>query len=1368
MQIKGCLFFIFLTCQIICFSQTKRFQHLTSADGISQSEVYTIFEDSRGFMWFGTVDGLNRYDGYDITIFNTDKNNPNSISNNTIRSLAEDSFGRIWIGTNDGLCVYNPLSEKIVQVKIACVENDILLQIRSIIVDNNHILLATSAGMLRANINTTSPDQIGHEFQWVNYSVNHRVSIYDAIKRNDGSIWIITANALHGMVFQSESTNPLMIESVTDSRFINNLALKDDKLGNLWIITHGNGFFRYNPSSKELNHFTENLSNRSIVSNMFSDVTTDRNENLWISSREKGLLFLEAGRLNDENPQFENIQNVPTDEKSLNSNLIYSLFVSKNNLLWVGTIGAGINIYDPQQKEFNHIKIPISNNPNQPGSNFIRSVYYDDDDNIWLGTHNSGLHIYNRKSNSFSKAGFGNESIFYIYDIGAGNMLICKSGGVSIVKRVNNDIKSISYNFSNAFFYACKSKDDIIWLANLAGITKCSLVNGKLQKEKEYNRTTEPAISSNNCRVLYYDEKKNELLAGTEGGGLNILKLNENHDVVSISVYKKNDSSNSISSNYIRSITKDSNGAIWIGTFEGLNKLLCDSVSGEIAFKIYTKRDGLPNNMVQSIIEDDKKKLWIGTNGGLGRFDTQSEQFVNYSVNDGLQSYEFSEHTAYKTPDGEIIAGGINGINVFYPGNLKANTTPPKTTITGFYIFNKKAEISEGKKRTTPLRKSIVLTDTLLLKPLETSFGFDFSAMLHSYSEKVKYAYKLEGFDKDWNFTDSKNRRANYTRLKYGKYVFMVKSTNNDGIWEETPRSIYIHIKTPFVYTPIAFVMYFLVIILVIIYFTNYSVIKYTTKRKMLLENEHIKKLHELDELRTRFFINISHDLRTPLTLISSPLEVVLKTRELSGEIRNHLNLALKNVKKLRYITEQLLDIRKAEASKLSVKLQMLDIVSFIKMEATHFTHAVKSKGLDFFIVSNEAAIYTAFDTDMISKIFFNLMSNAIKYTHQGEITIRIEKEFQKLPETLKNSNYNGFIRIDFQDSGEGIEQQELNKIFDRFYQGKGKSEKGYGIGLSHCKDLAEALGGDIEAASEKGVGTTISIYIPEIKTEDNQQEKEFVTAKTEDIYIESVNDMTIEDTLPDKANMQKILIIEDNTDMRIFIRNELKREFKVFEAKDGLEGLEVAEKFAPDLIVSDIMMPNMDGIEFCKAIKSDIKTSHIPVILLTAKVDTPTKYEGIEMGADDYISKPFEMEYLMLRIKNILKSREQLRRLFQMNTSLDPSAITVSSLDEKFLSHLMKAMENGIPDPDFTVNSLESTMGMSHSNFYRKIKNLTGQTGKDILLSMRMKRAKQILTDNQGIRISEVAYMVGYSNPKYFSQSFKEFYGVLPSDITN
>ena len=1361
MQIRGCLILLLLVYQTVSFSQTRHFQHITTEDGISQSEVYTFLEDSRGFMWFGTVDGLNQYDGYTITIFNTDIYSPNSISNNTIRSLAEDSFGRIWIGTDDGLCMYNSLSEKIFQIKLACIDDDVLLRIQSIVIDKNHILLGTSSGLLRANINTTSLEQIEQGFYWVKFSENYRINVYDAKRLKDGNIWIITPEAWFGMVFQSDTTTPLIIDRVEERGF----KFQEDKFGNLWI-RQNNGLCRYNPFTKKLNYVTENLSNETIISRKYSAVISDTKGNLWIATRDKGLLFLEAKRLNDENPQFENILNVPFDEKSLNSNLISSLYVSKNNLLWVGTFGSGINIYDPQQKEFNHFKIPFYNEQIQSSSNFIRSVYSDKDNNIWMGTHNNGLFIFNRKNNTFRKAGFGTQTLFYIYNIGNGNTLVCSSNGVSIVKLVNNEVKIQNSNFSNAYTYACKSKDDIVWLANLGGLTKCRLVNGNLKLEKEYNMETDPGISLNNCRVLFYHEEKNELLVGTEGGGLNILKLDEAQNTTQVSVYKKNNSPSSISNNYIRSITKDSNGDFWIGTYEGLNKLLCDSVSGEITFKRFTKRDGLPNNMIQLLVEDDQKELWIGTNGGLSRFDLQNEQFVNYSVSEGLQSNEFSEHTVFKKSDGEIIVGGINGINTFYPKNIHSNNIPPFTTITGFYLFNKKVEISAGKKRVTPLIKSIVLTDSIYLQPKQTSFGFDFSAMLHSNSGKVKYAYMLEGFDNDWNYTDAKNRRANYTNLSYGEYIFKVKSTNIDGQWEETPRSIYILIKTPFIFTWVAFAIYILIIILIIIYFTNYSVIKYTTKKKMFLENEHNKKLHELDELRTRFFINISHDLRTPLTLISSPIEVVLKNKDLVPDIKNQLKLVLRNVKKLRYITEQLLDIRKAEAGKLSVKRQTQDIVSFIKKEATHFTLAFKSKGLALNILSNEATINTGFDADMISKVFFNLLSNAIKYTNEGEINIRIEKVSMELPERLQNLKYNSYIRIDIQDSGEGIAQQELDKIFNRFYQGKGKTEKGYGIGLSHCKELIEALEGVIEATSEEGVGTMFCIFIPDIITEDIQQEKEFITANTEDVYVESVNDITSEDTLPDNASVQKILVIEDNPDMRNFIKHELKKEYKVFVAEDGLEGLEMAGKFSPDLIISDIMMPNMGGIEFCEKIKSDIKTSHIPVILLTAKVDTDTKYEGIEMGADDYISKPFEMEYLLLRIKNLLKSREQLRKLFQMNSSLEPSAVTVSSLDEKFLSQLLKAIENGIPNPEFRLNSLESIMGISHSNFYRKIKNLTGQTGKEILINMRMKRAKQILTDNKDIRISEVAYMVGFTNPKYFSKSFKEFYGVLPSEI--
>ena len=1366
MKIKGWVVILFLAYQTIGFSQPRLFQHITNEDGLSQSEVYTFLEDSRGFMWFGTVDGLNQYDGYNITIYNTDKSNPNSISNNTIRSLAEDNFGRIWIGTDDGLCVYNPLSEKIYQVGIEIIDDDVSFQIRSIIVDKNYLLLGTSLGLLRAKINTTNLEQIGQNFKRVKYSENNQDRVFDAIRCKDGSIWFITSKALYGTVFQSETSDPWVIENLKYNYFINNVGLVEDKYGNLWIITHSNGFIRYSPSTKKLDRFIENFPNRTIVSSMYSSAAADNNDNLWIATRDKGLLFLDAKWLNDKNPQFENIQNIPSLENSLNSNLIYSLYVSKNNLLWVGTIGMGINIYDPQQKRFNPLKIEMHNEDVQSSSNFIRSVYNDKEDNIWLGTHNNGLYIFNRKYNTFRKAGFGNQAIFYICDIGDGIVLICSSSGVSLVQLVNNGIKIISTSNSTAHFFACKSKDNTLWLANLEGVARCRIVNGKLKAEKVYDINTDPGISLNNCRVLYYNEEKNELLLGTEGGGLNILKLDEQQNVTAVLVFKKTSLPNSISNNYIRSITKDSDGNFWIGTYEGLNRLLCDSLSGEISFKSYTKRDGLPNNMIQLIVEDNQKMLWIGTNGGLSRFDSKKEHFVNYSASEGLQSNEFSEHTVFKKPNSEIIVGGTEGINIFNPENIHSNNIPPKTTITGFYLFNKKVEISAGKKRATPLSKSIVLTDTIVLKPNQTSFAFDFSAMLHSNPGKVKYAYMLEGFDENWNYTDAKDRKANYTNLRYGKYIFNVKSTNADGIWEESPHQIYVNIRTPFVYTWLAFAIYILAILLIIIYLTNYSVIKYTTKRKIILENDHNKKLRELDELRNRFFINVSHDLRTPLTLISSPLDLVLKEKNLPSEVINHLNLAQQNVKKLRYITEQILDFSMSEAGVLSPKRQSHDIVSFIKKEATHFTYAVRSKGLEFFIISNEPAIHTAFDADMLSKVIFNLLSNAVKFTHKGEIKIRIEKASQELPERLKSSKFDSFIKIEIQDTGEGIESYELDKIFDRFYQGKGKTEKGFGIGLSHCKDMIEALEGMIEATSEKGVGTTIRFLIPDIKPDD-KPEKEFISGTSEDVYVERVNDTNGDDTSPDNDNLQKLLIIEDNPDMRSFIRNELRKEYKVIESKDGIDGLEMAERFAPDLIISDIMMPRLNGIEFCKKIKSDIRTSHIPVILLTAKTDTPTKYQGIEMGADDYISKPFEMEYLLLRIKNLLKSREQLRRLFQINNSLDPSAVTVSSLDEKFLSQLLKELENGISNPDFTVNSLESNMGMSHSNFYRKIKSLTGQSGKDILLNMRMKRAKQILTDNKGIRISEVAYMVGYVNPKYFSHNFKDFYGVLPSEIT-
>ncbi|HSH19392.1 MAG TPA: response regulator, partial [Draconibacterium sp.] len=536
-------------------------------------------------------------------------------------------------------------------------------------------------------------------------------------------------------------------------------------------------------------------------------------------------------------------------------------------------------------------------------------------------------------------------------------------------------------------------------------------------------------------------------------------------------------------------------------------------------------------------------------------------------------------------------------------------------------------------------------------------------------------------------------------------------------------------------------------------------------KRRLILEKDHNQRLHELDMLRTKFFINISHDLRTPLTLISGPVNYILQNRKLSREaINDNLILVKRNVKRLNYLVEQLLDVRKAESGKLSPKMKLNDIVSFVHSEVKHFNYALKKKRLELKITSNTGKIHICFDPSMISKVLFNIISNAIKFTEKGAIKIEIKKTEKENKEILKNAVQNTFVVVEITDTGKGMEEEQKEKIFNRFFQDPKSTEvKGYGIGLSHTKELIDAHNGFIEVESTLGVGTTFRFYLPDLENPDEPQIVEEFS--TEDIYID-------EEIIPEteaeqkKEHAQTILVIEDNADMRKYIKTELSLDYNIAEASDGLGGMKKAESIIPDLILSDVVMPNMDGIEMCKRIKSNIKTSHIPVILLTAKVDEQTKYKGIETGADDYIPKPLDAEYLKIRIKNLLQSREQLRSLFQNNPMLEPSKVTVTSIDEKFLEALMKEIEAGISDSEFSVNSLEEKMGMSHSSLYRKVKNLTGKSGNELLQTIRIKRAHQILSETKGIRVEEVAYMVGFNSPKYFSRCFREMYGIIPSDF--
>ncbi len=1356
------LFIVMMTC-LSGFSQPRRFKQLTSEDGVSQSEVYSFLEDSRGFIWFGTVDGLNRYDGYNIEIYNTNKNDPNSLSNNTVRSLAEDEWGRIWIGTDDGLNIYDPKTELIYQIKIISVEKR--FPVWSLCIQDDYLLVGSANGLWRTKIQSSKITDIESGFEQIRgYNQNETADelIRSIVKSKHGGIWIITSSRISRIIFQKNSNEPVTIEgfSIRSSQ----VTATEDSTGNLWIASNEDGLFRYNPQTRITDHFNAFGTNYGPSSRKCSSLALDKEGNLWVGTLDRGLNLIKSDDLNKTKIHFEPIQNDPLVANSLNSNLIYSLYVSSDNLLWVGTIGAGVNIYNPEQKRFAHYKF---RDPNEDlsNSNFIRSVYVDDENRIWTGTHGNGLFLYNRENDKFQKLGFETQSVFYISNYEGNKKFICCSSGIYLVEWINNGLKILSAYEGSPVFYVEKSKPDVYWVASLTGLTRIKIENNKIIAEKKYSNTTTPGISTNNCRVLFFDPKDNILYVGTEGGGLNTISLDSNHFPAEIKVYQKNNESKSLSNNYIRSVIKDSNHNIWIGTYEGLNKMITDSISGEISFKTYTKQDGLPNNMIQLIVEDDNQNLWIGTNGGLSQFISGENRFVNYTVTDGIQSNEFSEHSVYKKPDGEIYMGGINGINAFYPQQINLSSLMPGTTVTGFYLFNEKVNALEKKGRKAPLKSSITLTDSIVLLPKQKNIGFEFSAMIYPNAEKIRYAYMLEGFDNDWQYTDATNRMASYTNLRHGKYIFKVKSSNADGIWEDTSRQIYIHIQTPFVYTWFAYILYFLIITLIFTYFSHYTIIRYTTKKKLLLEKNHNEKVHELDVLRTKFFINISHDLRTPLTLIREPLDVLLQNKKLNIDVREKLDLIKRNVKRLNYLIEQLLDVRKAESGKLTAKLNKEDIVTFTNEEIAHFTYAVKQKGLELNLTSNPEKIIVCFDPAMMSKIYFNIISNAIKFTDKGKIDINIEivdKDSSKI-EVLKNSSFSSFVKIEISDTGRGISKEQCEKIFDRFYQGQEQKGKGYGIGLSHTKELIDAHSGYIEAKSKEGVGTTMQFFLPNIENTNGNAIQS--TTSTEDMYFNG--DAVAADEPDQVKDLDKtVLIVEDNVDMRSFIRNELKKEYNVIEAGDGMEGLKKAKKFMPDLIVCDVMMPNMDGIELCEQIKSNIETSHIPFILLTAKVDLETKYEGIETGADDYIPKPFEMEYLQIRIKNLLESREKLRRLFQKSSVLEPSAVTVTSVDEKFLTTLMEAINEGISDSDFSIHTLESKLAMSHAKFYRKIKSLTGQSGQELLLSMRMKRSYQILSENKGLRIAEVAYMVGFTNPKYFSKCFKETFGFAPSAL--
>ncbi len=877
------------------------------------------------------------------------------------------------------------------------------------------------------------------------------------------------------------------------------------------------------------------------------------------------------------------------------------------------------------------------------------------------------------------------------------------------------------------------------------------------------------AIGHNRVFTMFEDSKKN-MWIGTEGGGLiHMQKEKDGQPTFTSYRYNPNDPS-SLSSNLINAIYEDSRHNLWIGTWAGLNRFDYQTRT----FKAFRKEDGLADNVVYGIIEDKDGNFWVSTNQGISKFDPVNIKVENYNTADGLQAQEFIRGSFLKSKSGEFFFGGVNGFNSFFPKEILSNPNVPPVYVTNFWVYN---DLMKPGLANSPLKSNITETEEIVLPYTQNEFSFEFAALNYSQAFKNQYSYYLEGYDDSWRDAGTQ-RKASYAKVPPGEYTFRVRATNNDGVWNEKGTILRIVVNPPWWKTWWAYSAYALVVVALFLWYRKNLINRERLRNDLKLEHLELTKMQEMDKLKSYFFANISHEFRTPLTLILSPIRDMV-SGNFKGDVKKQYQMVIRNGERLLRLINQLLDLSKLGAGSMKLKTSKIDIIQFLKPIVSAFdSYALRSNiTLTFEHPAEPVIVY--FDPDKFEKIITNLLSNAFKFTREGEIklAVRVIGHQQNRLSSSQETTENG-VEIAVIDSGAGIPQEYISSIFDHFYQvAHHNNSEGSGIGLSLTKELVELHMGKIVVESVEGKGSTFKVMLPlgasHLKESQIDESDGPIVASNKTIAgFEQISPATTPDLSLEKSeersteDLPRVLIVEDNNDMRAYIKQSLADIYHIVESSDGKEGLKKGMEVIPDLIISDVMMPRMDGVTLCKTFKKNIYTCHIPIILLTAKADLESKIEGLETGADEYLSKPFNAYELKIRVKNLIRSREILRERFKESKKLvlEPKEISITSLDEKFLKNVLQVVEKNIGDCDFRVESLGKELEMDQMAVYRKIKALTGQTAVEFIRIIRLKRAAQLLKQ-QKLTVAEVTYNVGFNDLQYFRTCFKKQFGMSPSE---
>lgn len=1353
--IKALALFVILFISLTVFPQkieSNQIYKFSTEEGLSSNNIYSILEDREGFIWIATEEGLNKFDGKNFSHFAINSGRY-SLSHNRSQTMLIAPDGNIWVGTSDGLNIYDYKSDSIIKVR----KNTSPLKL----VYNDITFLACGVDKFITWIGTYGDGVNYYDWKQKKFypllipkinKIPAPLYIMSLLEDDNKRLWIGTQNnGLYRFDLEDKKLNYYTLPD--NAHFVR--SIYQDSFRRIWIGT-SRGCYTYNETTNNIDliQYPSELKTNSIGA-----IKEDHAGKIWIGTEQFLMNF--SVRSFSQNQKFV-YQLIKQRESAsgLSCSSINSLFADMDNNVWVGTAWGGVNMLKGTPAKFKLYKHE-PDDPNSLPNSPITSLLPDQNGNLYIGTmgtDKTGICILNIKTGVTKALDINRIFPGIIYQAllidsqqnlwfgtYTDGLIKLDKGSRKYVQYLTdaNNPKSIPGNDIRCLY---ESKDKTIWIGTNKGLA--AVKNNNLKPLKLFNSKT---------GIRCVKEDVNGMLwIGTYGSGV----VSYNRDKSSVNLKP------TIFSPRVVNDILINGDSIWLAT-KGEGLLLYDRKLQK--GKIFTESNGLNSNYINSLARDMKGRIWFGSTKGISKLNPGTNEIENFSTQDGIQSREFSERAVAMLSTGELAFAGYSGLNIFNPLKVKTSDRCPSVIFTKLLVSNEVITPTENKHRISPIKENISLADKIELKYDQSVFTIEFVGINYNANQKIRYAYLLEGSDKKWNYLGTQNN-VTFRNLQPGEYTFKVKASSPDAVWsDENISSIKIVIYPPFWRTFWAYLIYFIILGAIFYFVWMYSTVKIRSTNNLKIERAKRDKEEELHQEKLQFFTNISHEFRTPLTLIIGPLEKMQQDEPVE-EKKAHLKLMLRNAKRLLGMVNQLLDFRKAERGQLKLKVQYQDLIHILTDILNSFQELKVQKNIQLEFIHEDETLWAWFDADFLSKSLFNLFSNAFKFTPNGG-KIRLA---MKLSKDLLN---NRMAEISVTDNGKGISSEEIESIFERFFQGKDQINVpfGSGIGLHLTKHLIELHHGAIEAESIPNIKTTFKLILP---IEKNAfLEDEFISDGEKntnlheiDINIELGESLNENHQEVEKSNTQKnkrILIVEDNEDIRQYISSILCLDYITEQAENGAEALEMIFEKEYDLIISDIMMPGLDGIELCKRLKSSIETDHIPIILLTAKSEIENKIQGLKMGADSYITKPFHPEHLSVRVAKLIELHELLKGRYSRKISLgdlqSPKTTSVSP-DELFLQKAISILLDKMIETEFNGDSLANELGISRMGLHRKIKALTGQSTGEFIRNIRLKKACDLLSI-PGKNISEVCYDVGFNSPSYFTTCFTEIYKITPSE---